>query len=119
MGQQRARENALAASTKPQDQFRIEASESLAPGKVRLRYEFTPDGPGFMRGVKVAIFANVEPIANSQGSVEKTIVTMAGLSEILDVGFDAGAPVTEDYPGQGPFPATIDRVDIKLGPFLS
>lgn len=105
----------LAASTKPEHQFRIVTKSALPPGPVTVRYEFTPDQPGFFQGGAVRIFAGDKLLG--EGRVERTIARPAGLGETFDIGFDAGTPVTTDYAGQGRFPGVINKVSVQLGDF--
>src|SRR5690606_6357733 len=105
----------LAASTKPEHQFRIVTKSALPPGPVTVRYEFTPDQPGFFQGGAVHIFAGDKLLG--EGRVERAIARPAGLGETFDIGFDAGTPVTTDYVGQGRFPGAINKVSVQLGEF--
>ena len=34
----------------------------------------------------------------------------------MDVGYDSGSPVTEDYPARNTFTGKIDWVDVSIGP---
>lgn len=104
-----------AASTKPEDQFRIVADQTLPAGPVAVRYEFTPDKPGFHQGGSARLYAGERLLA--EGRIERTIVRPAGLGETFDIGFDAGTPVSTEYEQQGRFTGKINKVEVKLGEF--
>jgi arylsulfatase len=101
-----------AASQLPGDQFRIAASNPVPPGPAVITYDFESDG-GPLSGGAMTISINGKVAAS--GRIGKTINTVSGLGETLDIGRDTGAPVTDEY-GRGEFTGTIDKVEVKLGP---
>jgi hypothetical protein len=48
-----------------------------------------------------------------RGRIEQTIMSTAGLGETLDIGRDAGVPVTREYAPDAPAGA-ISKVQVKL-----
>ncbi len=98
-----------------EDQFRIAATEAVKPGPAVIRYDFDYDGGGLNKGGLVRISDDGKEVA--RGRVDRAITITAGLGETFDIGWDTGAPVTEDYAGQGRFPGDIAKVELHLGPF--
>jgi arylsulfatase len=102
-----------AFSQQPQDQFHVAAAAPLPPGPAALRYDFDFDGGGPGKGGLMRISVNGKEVA--RGRIERTITLRAGLGETFDVGYDTGAPVIEDYSGDGRFNGDIAKVTMRLG----
>jgi arylsulfatase A-like enzyme len=102
----------MAASQRPEDQFRVAATKALAPGRATLTYRFSYDG-GVNGGGEMRISRNGEEIA--RGRIDRTISQPVELTDTLDVGMDVSTQMTSDYPEGGVFDG-IQRVDIDLGP---
>jgi arylsulfatase len=105
---------AEALSTRPGDQYHVEATEALPAGAATIRYEFKPDSPDRGAGGTLQIFAGDRQIG--AGHIERTLSATAGLGETFDIGRDTGEPVTDAYRNEGVFEGQIDKVEISLGP---
>jgi hypothetical protein len=102
-----------AFSQRPEHQYVIAGTEPLGAGHHVVEYSFAIDAPKPFAGGTLSVSVDGKPVAS--GRVEHTIVHTAGNGETLDIGRDTGAPVTDDYPGQGVFPGEIARVTVGLG----
>jgi arylsulfatase len=76
----------------------VEGSAALPPGEHQIRMEFKYDGGGIGKGGKVSIF--VDGKKTGEGRVEQTEPFAFG-EESMDIGHEAGSPVTADYPPNG------------------
>ena len=94
------------------EQYRIAAADPLPAGPATIRYDFDYDGGGLGKGGLVRISVDGKEVA--RGRVEKAITVPAGLGETFDIGWDTGAPVSEDYTAQGRFPGDIAKVEVHL-----
>ena len=103
-----------AFSQNPGEQYRVAGADKLAAGPATIRYDFDYDGGGLGKGGMVRISVDGKPVA--QGRVERAITITAGLGETFDIGWDTGAPVSDEYSDAGRFPGDIARVDLHLGP---
>ncbi len=103
-----------AFSQQPSDQFKVAATDRLPAGPAHLRYDFVSDGGKLGAGGVLTISVNGKALA--QGRIERTILISAGLGETFDIGRDTGAPVSEEYSGQGAFAGEIKRVVVDLLP---
>src|SRR6188768_3304577 len=76
--------------------------------------EFKYDGGGLAKGGMVTLF--VDGKAAGQGRVDQTEPMVFSADETCDVGFDAGSPVTYDYPkGTTKFSGEVNWVEIDIG----
>lgn len=105
-----------ALSTQPGEQWKIEASQPIAAGPARIRFDFAMDAPvGLGKGGTLTISVDNRQVA--QGRIERTILSSAGTNgESFDIGQDTGVPVTDDYPANGRYPGRIDKVQVDLAP---
>jgi arylsulfatase len=93
----------------------VEAEQPLQPGERQVRIEFQYDGGGTGKGADLVLFVEGEKVG--EGRTERSIPYLISLDETLDVGTDAGTPVTDDYPARGnEFNGTIKWVQIDLEP---
>jgi arylsulfatase A-like enzyme len=93
----------------------VEAEQPLKPGERQVRIEFKYDGGGIGKGADLLLFVGGEKVG--EGRTERSIPYLISLDETLDVGTDAGTPVTDDYPARGnEFNGKIKWVQIDLGP---
>jgi len=58
------------------------------------------------------IEADGKPVG--EGTIPKTIVTPAGITETFDIGRDTGAPVTDYRSPEGKFEGTIEHVRVSF-----
>ena len=97
------------------DRAYVEAEQPLEPGERQVRIEFRYDGGGAGKGADLVLFIEGEEVG--QGRTERSIPYLISLDETLDVGTDAGTPVTDDYPARGnEFNGKIKWVQIDLEP---
>jgi hypothetical protein len=76
----------------------VEGKSVIPPGKHQVRMEFAYDGGGIAKGGKVSLY--VDGKKAGQGRIEQTEPFAFG-EESLDVGHEAGSPVTTDYGRNG------------------
>ena len=97
------------------DRAYVEASGPLQPGERQVRIEFQYDGGGIGKGAALVLFVDGQEAG--KGRTEQSIPYLISLDETLDVGVDAGTPVTGDYPARGnEFNGKIKWVQIDLEP---
>jgi hypothetical protein len=84
----------------------------LPTGKVKLKAVYKTDKDEPFSGATVTLYANNRKIG--EGRVEKSMPNRISIDETLDVGFDTGTPVTEDYETPFDFTGTLDKVTIEL-----
>ena len=76
----------------------VEGSKAIPAGEHQVRMEFKYDGDGLAKGGKVSLY--VDGKKTGEGRIERTEPFAFG-EESLDVGHEAGSPVTTDYPKNG------------------
>jgi len=76
----------------------IEGASTIPPGQHQIRLEFAYDGGGIAKGGKGSLF--VDGKKSGEGRIEQTEPFPFG-EESLDLGHEAGSPVTSDYPQNG------------------
>jgi arylsulfatase A-like enzyme len=92
----------------------VRASEPLAPGKHTLRYEFVYDGGGVGKGGVGSLIVDGRKVAETR--IDRTVPFIFSSDDLMDIGRDAAAPVTEDYETpQGRFTGAIAWVRIDIG----
>jgi arylsulfatase len=96
-----------------EDQFRIAGAKLLPVGPATVTFAFDRDPQPRTGGVMRVLVNGTEV---GRGRVERTINITAGLGETFDIGMDTGAPVSDDYRGEGAFAGDIDSVAVHLGP---
>ncbi len=101
-----------ATSELPSDLFRVEATRAVKAGKSLVSFDFKREG-GVYTGGTLTISINGETVA--EGRMPKTIVSMAGIGETMDVGRDTGVAVADEY-GTVLTGADISRVDVTIVP---
>ncbi len=96
------------------NRYTIEGTAKIPPGTHQVRMEFQYDGGGLAKGGTVALF--IDGVPAGQGRVDQTEPMVFSADETLDVGFEAGSPVTYDYPkGETKFSGEVNWVEIDLG----
>ena len=97
------------------DRSYVDAAEPLSPGHHQVSIEFRYDGGGAGKGADLVLLVDGEQVG--AGRTERSIPYLISLDETLDVGTDAGTPVTDDYPARGnEFTGTVNWVQIDLEP---
>ena len=92
-------------------EYRICATEALAPGKATLEFRFTRTGEHQGRGT---LFVNGREVG--AGEIPRTIPAVIETSgEGLCCGYDSGLPVTPDYRAPFRFTGRIAQVVVNVG----
>jgi arylsulfatase len=94
------------------ERFNIASDQPLPTGEVTLKAVYVTDADEPFAGANVTLFANDRQIGT--GRVEKSIPNRVTLDETLDVGFDTGTPVSEDYETPFRFSGSLKSVTIDL-----
>jgi len=79
--------------------YYVSATSPIPAGKHQVRMEFVYDGGGIGKGGAVTLL--VDGKAVGEGRVERTHRFLFSMDETLDIGGDAGEPVSEDYGPKG------------------
>ena len=93
--------------------YTVAGPDKLSPGKYTLLVDFKYDGPGLGKGGTVTLTVDGQKVA--EGKLERTIPFRISADETLDIGEDAGTPVSEAYHVPFRFTGKLLRVAIKLG----
>jgi hypothetical protein len=89
-------------------------SRPLAAGGHTLHYEFTYDGGGVGKGGLGVLSVDGDKVA--QARIDRTVPFLFSADDLMDIGKDTGAPVTEDYETpQGRSTGNIAWVRIEIG----
>jgi Sulfatase len=89
-------------------------SQPLGAGEHTLRYEFTYDGGGVGKGGLGVLSVDGDKVG--QARTDRTVPFLFSADDLMDIGKDTGAPVTEDYETpQGRFTGNIAWVRIDIG----
>jgi arylsulfatase A-like enzyme len=93
--------------------YDISATLPLPSGTHQARMEFVYDGGGLGKGAAVTLYLDGKAIGN--GRVERTHRFLFSMDETLDVGSDAGEPVSPDYGPRGnEFSGKVNWVQIDV-----
>jgi arylsulfatase len=96
------------------NRYTIEGTARIPPGTHQVRMEFKYDGGGLAKGGTVSLF--IDGVPAGEGRVDQTEPMVFSADETLDVGFEAGSPVTYDYPKGGTeFSGEVNWVEIDVG----
>ncbi len=95
------------------NRYTIAGTATIPPGTHQVRMEFAYDGGGLAKGGTVTLY--VDGQRAGEGRVEQTEPMVFSADETCDVGFEAGSPVTDDYPsGGGTFSGEVNWVEIAV-----
>jgi len=95
------------------NRYTVEGTSAIPPGKHQVRMEFRYDGGGLGKGGTVTLFIAGKKVG--EGRVDQTEPFIFSADETLDVGFEAGSPVTYDYPARGTkFSGEVNWVEIDV-----
>ena len=95
------------------NRYTVEGTSAIPPGKHQVRMEFKYDGGGLAKGGTVTLFIDGKKVG--EGRVDQTEPFIFSADETLDVGFEAGSPVTHDYPARGTkFSGEVNWVEIDV-----
>lgn len=96
------------------DCYTIESTIPIPPGTHQVRMEFAYDGGGLAKGGTVTLYVDGQKAG--EGRVDRTQPLVFSADETCDVGFEAGSPVTNDYPTEGgKFSGDVNWVQIDVG----
>jgi arylsulfatase len=96
------------------DRYYVRGEQALTSGKHQVRMEFDYDGGGVAKGGTVTLYLDGEPVGS--GRVEQTEPFVFSADETLDIGCEAGSPVTTEYSAHGnAFHGEVNWVQIDTG----
>jgi arylsulfatase A-like enzyme len=96
------------------NRYTIEGTETIPPGMHQVRMEFDYDGGGLAKGGTATLYIDGNKVG--EGRVEQTEAIAFSADETCDIGFEAGSPVTSDYPTRGgKFSGEVNWVEIDVG----
>ena len=91
----------------------MEGTEVIPAGTHQVRMEFAYDGGGLAKGGTVSLYTDGRKVG--EGRVERTQPFAYSADETVDVGVEAGSPVSPDYgPSGNAFNGEIDWVEIDV-----
>lgn len=94
--------------------FYTESGSALPPGEHQVRMEFKYDGGGLGKGGGVSLFLDGEKLG--EGRVDLTQPLSYSVDETLDVGYEGGTVVSEEYSARDSrFNGKIAWVQLDLG----
>ncbi|MEE4275380.1 MAG: arylsulfatase [Thermoleophilia bacterium] len=92
----------------------VEAGSVLPPGRHQVRMEFAYEGGGLGKGGDVTLYVDGDKVG--EGRVDLTQPLTFSVDETLDIGYESGTPVAEDYTVRGSgFTGTIEWVQLDQG----
>ena len=95
--------------------FRWEGKDALAPGKHKLEFDFTYDGPGMGKGGTGVLQVDGKEVSSQ--AIPHTTPAILTIDETFDIGSDTRTPVDDaDYQVPFRFSGKIEKVHFKLGP---
>ena len=95
------------------NRYTIAGTAAIPAGTHQVRMEFAYDGGGLAKGGTVTLY--VDGQMTCEGRVEQTEPMVFSADETCDVGFEAGSPVTDDYPtAGGMFSGEVNLVEIAV-----
>ncbi len=96
------------------NRYTVEGTSTIPSGTHQVRMEFKYDGGGLAKGGMVTLF--IDGKKAGEGRVDQTEPFVFSADETCDVGFEAGSPVTYDYPTRGgKFSGEVNWVELDLG----
>ena len=91
----------------------VEGTEVIPAGTHQVRMEFAYDGGGLAKGGTVSLYTDGRKVG--EGRVERTQPFAYSADETVDVGVEAGSPVSPDYgPSGNAFNGEIDWVELDI-----
>ncbi len=95
------------------EHFFVEADRAIPSGKHQVRMEFAYDGGGLARGGTVTLYIDGQNAGS--GRIDRTEPFAFSADETVDVGMEAGSPVSPDYGPKGnAFTGEINWVEIDV-----
>ena len=94
-------------------QYTVNASERLAPGKATITLDFAYDGNGRGKGGTATLSINGKKVGS--GRIEQTNANIFSADDAADVGVDEGTNVSSAYPQHGnKFTGRIEKVKVDV-----
>ncbi len=94
------------------ERFTVSSDQQLPTGTVTLQAVYKSDSDKPFAGATVTLLANGKQVG--AGRVEKSIPNRVTLDETLDIGFDTGTPLFDEYQLPFHFNGTLHDVTIEL-----
>ncbi|MFZ4675697.1 MAG: sulfatase-like hydrolase/transferase [Nodosilinea sp.] len=95
------------------NRYTIEGTAKIPAGTHQVRMEFAYDGGGLAKGGTATLYIDGQKVG--EGRVDQTEPMVFSADETCDVGFEAGSPVTYDYPTKGgKFSGEVNWVEIDV-----
>ena len=93
---------------------KVEGAAQIPAGTHQVRVEFDYDGGGLGKGGDLRLY--LDGVEVGTGRLDATVPLIFSADETVDLGSDAGSPVSDDYaPATSEFSGTINWVQIDLG----
>lgn len=93
--------------------YEAASASALAAGRHQVRMEFGYEGGGLGKSADIALY--IDGVNVGSGHVERTHAYLFSMDETMDVGSDAGEPVSTDYrPGANRFSGKVAWVQIDV-----
>ncbi|PQO36879.1 arylsulfatase [Blastopirellula marina] len=94
------------------NRYTIESEDKIPTGNVKLKMEYVTDADKPLAGANVTLYANDKVVG--KGRVEKSIPNRVTLDETMDIGFDTGTPINDQYEVPFKFEGQLKTVVIEL-----
>jgi arylsulfatase len=96
----------------PEHKYKVAANHKIPEGNHTLVMDFNYDGGGVGKGGTATLLVDGNEVA--KGRIDETVPTRFSMTEGLEVGRDAGMPVSKDYQIPFYFTGDIGKVIVKL-----
>ena len=97
------------------ERFHWEGTQTIAPGKHTVAFDFTYDGPGLAKGGTGVLKVDGAEVAKH--TIPHTSPALEAVDEGCDIGYDTRTGVDDrDYQVPFPFTGNINKVTFKPGP---
>ena len=103
---------AYSRSHYPEHKYKVAATDIIPAGKHTLMMDFAYDGGGVGKGGTATLLVDGKEVA--KGRIEETVPTRFSMNEGLEIGRDAGMPVSKDYQIPFNFTGDIEKVIVRL-----
>jgi len=95
------------------NRYTVDGTAEIPAGTHQVRMEFTYDGGGLAKGGAVTLF--IDGQKSGEGRVDRTEPMLFSGDETCDIGYEAGSPVTPDYPKGGTrFSGEVNWVQVDI-----
>ncbi|QDU82310.1 Arylsulfatase [Polystyrenella longa] len=94
------------------ERYLVTSTGDLPTGEVTFQAKYVTDADKPFAPATVTLFANDKQVA--EGRVKKSIPNRVTLDETLDIGFDTGTPISDEYELPFRFSGKLNTLTIKL-----